>query len=265
MTTTDGADGEKVEQILAATQNGKELTISWDHLSDGRTHHFVVENVLREKEKSTLILQWDGSEIGSTDKLEEVIEIPALGDFKVFDLNVVQQPEQCITVFFSDPLDPKQELVGLLYLKNKAEVRMVIKESEIKIYPVNRQTLPTELIVEQGIRNIMGYGLKDGFRSTIEFSNLKPQVQLIGNGVILPSSSGLIFPFKAVSLSAVTVKIIKVFENNITQFLQSNQINGTNELRRVGRIVFKKEVVLTSDKNIDFGEWNNFSLDLSKQ
>ncbi len=264
LTTTDGADGEKVEKLLTATQNGKELTLSWDHLSDGRTHHFVVENVLREKEKSTLILQWDGSEIGSTDKSEEVIEIPALGDFKVFDLNVVQQPEQCITVFFSDPLDPKQELLGLLYLKNRAEVRMVIKESEIKIYPVNRQSLPTELIVEQGIRNIMGYGLKDGFRSPIEFTNLKPQVQLIGNGIILPSSNGLVFPFKAVSLSAVNVKIIKVFENNITQFLQSNQINGTNELRRVGRIVYKKDVVLTSEKNIDFGEWNNFSLDLSK-
>jgi hypothetical protein len=87
LTTTDGADGEKVEQVLAVTQNGKELTITWNHLGDGQTHHFVVENVLRENKKSTLILHRDGSEIGSVDESEEVIKIPALSDFKDFDLN----------------------------------------------------------------------------------------------------------------------------------------------------------------------------------
>ena len=39
-------------------------------------------------------------------------------------------------------------------------------------------------------------------------NNLKPKVELIGEGVILPNSDGLIFPFKAVNLSAVNVKVI---------------------------------------------------------
>ncbi|HBX85036.1 MAG TPA: hypothetical protein DEH15_18445 [Marinilabiliales bacterium] len=261
---SDGADAEKVEKILSAVQNGKELTISWDHLSDGVNHHFTVENVIRGTEKSDVILQWDGAAIGSIDKGEEVIEIPALGDFKVFDIRVVQQPEQCITVYFSDPLDTKQELLGLVYLRNKAETRFVIKEGEIKIYPVTRQSVPTELVIEQGVKNIMGFEMKERFTSKIEFSNIKPDIQLIGNGVILPNSQGMVFPFRTVNIHSVNVKIIKIFENNISQFLQSNQFDGAYEMRRVGRIIYKKEVPLTSEKNIDFGVWNNFSLDLSK-
>ncbi|PID95529.1 MAG: hypothetical protein CSA94_01125, partial [Bacteroidetes bacterium] len=48
----------------------------------------------------------------------------------------------------------------------------------------------------------------------------------------------------------------------IPQFFQMNKINGTNELKRVGRIVFEGNVPLDTQK--DLSEWNVFSLDLTK-
>ena len=80
----------------------------------------------------------------------------------------------------------------------------------------------------------------------------------------MPSTNGLIFPFKAVSLKAVNVKIIKIYENNIVQFLQDNHYNGYSNINRVGNIVYKKAVDLISDKAINYANWNTFSLDLSK-
>ena len=56
------------------------------------------------------------------------------------------------------------------------------------------------------------------------FEEMKPAVELIGKGVILPNSNGLIFPFKAVSLKAIDLKILKIYENNIPQFLQINNL-----------------------------------------
>jgi len=261
--TADFADNDKLEQTFSATQNGKSLDISWEHI-DGKTHRFTIENIERGKEKSEVIAQWIGKPINSTDHGDQTIEIAPLGDFKVFDMSITQQPEQCITIYFTDPLDPKQELEGLVRLKNGNEVKLVIKESQIKVYPVKKQAVTTSIMVEQGIKNIMGYQLKERYEHEITFTNIKPNVQLIGNGVILPNSNGLIFPFKAVNLNAVNVKIIKVFENNVAQFFQNNQFDGTRELKRVGRIVYKKAVPLKSDKSIDFGQWNNFSLDLSE-
>ena len=61
----------------------------------------------------------------------------------------------------------------------------------------------------------------------------------------------------------VNVRIVRIFEDNIGQFFQENQFNGSNELKRVGRIVLNKEIPLRSDKPVDLGDWNVFSLDLS--
>jgi len=83
---------------------------------------------------------------------------------------------------------------------------------------------------------------------------LKPAVRLLGKGVILPNSEGLIFPFEAVNLSAVDVKIIRIFENNISQFSQVNYLDGSNQLKRAGRLIRQKTVKLTSEKPIDYGK-----------
>ena len=38
----------------------------------------------------------------------------------------------------------------------------------------------------------------------------------------------------------VDVRIVKIYENNIPQFLQVNNLEGESELTRVGRVVLKK-------------------------
>ena len=92
---------------------------------------------------------------------------------------------------------------------------------------------------------------------------LKPGVRLLGKGVILPSSNGLIFPLEAVNLKAVEVRIVRIYENNIIQFLQMNHLDGEYQLKRVGRLILKKTVQLNTGTAMDFGKWNAFSLDLS--
>jgi len=68
----------------------------------------------------------------------------------------------------------------------------------------------------------------------IAFEQSLPAVRFTGKGNVLPSSEGLVLPFEAVNLKAVDVKIIKIYENNVLQFLQANDYDGNQELRRVG-------------------------------
>ena len=98
----------------------------------------------------------------------------------------------------------------------------------------------------------------------VMFEEIKPDVELIGKGIILPNSNGLIFPFKAVSLKAVDVKILKIYEKNIPQFLQVNSMSGDRELRRVGKVILKKTIQLTQKSAMDLGKWNNYSFDLAQ-
>lgn len=264
ITTADVASDEEVENLITVTQQSKNLSITWQHESDRRLHYFEIENVIRKEQPEKVILNWNGKSLGLEMSGKNEIEIPALGDFKVMDLKVVQQPEQHIQIDFSDPLEEQQDLEGFIRIKNNTNLRFIIDNNTIKAYPVVRQTGTTTLTVNKGIKNILAFKMPKSFSKEIVFEEIKPAVRLIGNGVILPSSSGLIFPFEAVNLNAVDVSVVQIFEDNIAQFLQVNQIDGNYEMKRVGRQILKTTIKLNTDKPTDLGKWNTFSFDLAK-
>lgn len=264
VSTADFAEDATVEKSVSAIQNGKNLSISWEHNVDGRNHLFIIDSISRQDNKQEVVLQWKGELLGIKDNGEQVIEIPPLGDFKVINVIATQQPEQVITVYFSDPVNEEMDINGLLHLSTGETVRLDRDGNTVKIYPQNRLTGNVTVIVEQQLRSSMGYQMASRHEHTIAFTDIKPAVELVGNGVILPGGNGLVFPFKAVNISEVNVKVIKIFENNVAYFLQVNQFDGTQEMKRLGRIVAKKKVLLKSDKPIDYGKWNTFSLDFAQ-
>ena len=264
VSTSDYSEDSNIEKSINASQLNKKLKITWTHKGDGRTHMFTIDSVMRSESEGEVLLNWDGNIISSEDKGSEKINITALGNFELLNTDVIQQPEQYITLYFSDPVNTKQDLKGLIYLKSGHEIRLKVEGNEVKVYPTSRLTETNTIKIEKGIKNTMNYQLNKRYEQEIKFSNILPNVELIGTGVILPNSNGLIFPFKAVNLSAVNVKVIKIYEDNIAQYLQVNQFDGTREMKRVGRLVYKGVVPLISDKSVDAGNWNTYSLDLSK-
>ena len=262
--TADIATESEVESVLSATQNGSKLKIRWEHNAKGTIHKFTIDSLRRGEKRSELLCQWNSSSLGVKEKGEKTIEIPPLGNFKVSSNHTYQTPKQSVLLFFSDPLDQNQDLEGLIRLKSGKSIRLEIDKNTVTLYPKNRLIGKSEVIVETGVRNSSGYQLEKEYRKEVNFTSIKPNVKLIGDGVIIPNSNSLIFPFKAVNLSGVNVKIVKVFEKNIPYFLQKNQFTGNNEIKRWGRIVYKKAVPLVSEKNIDYSKWNTFSLDLSE-
>jgi len=250
--TNDFSEGDDLEKSFTALQNGKELFLNWNHGPDGKIHQFTIDSIHRTEDKAQVVLQWNGKLFGFDKEGERVFEIPPLGEFKVINVSVNQQPEQFVTVYFSDPLKNKQDLEGLIYLQPNSKIKLIREENTVKIYPSNRLKGSVKLLISDGVRNIMNYQLMQPFEKQINFTSVKPAIELIGKGVILPSSNKMVFPFKAVNLNAVNVKIVKVFENNISQFFQINQFDGNREMKRVGRIVYKGEIPLKPDINIDY-------------
>ena len=262
--TVDKADVDNLKESVKAFQEGRELKINWTHHGEeGKIHHFTVDSVKRKEASGQMIVKYDGAKLGFDEEGEEVFDIPSLSDFKVVSISKAQQPEQSITIYFSDPLNPEQDINGLIHFTSGESITLEREENSVIVHPRNRLIGNHELQITEAIQNVQGYSLQEAVNKHLEFRSLKPEVKLLGSGNILPSSNGLIFPFQAVNLSAVNVKVIKIFDDNINQFLQVNQLDGTRELKRVGRIVHKSEVPLKSKEPIDYGDWNNFSLDLS--
>ncbi|WP_281323647.1 MG2 domain-containing protein [Flavobacterium sp. IMCC34518] len=131
---------------------------------------------------------------------------------------------------------------------------------------VDSQKLTGELLLEvfQGIESEYGKKLNENYSEKISFDEIKPNVRFIKNGTILPSSSNLKLNFEAVNLSAVDVKVYKIYKNNILQFLQDNELNGTQNLKKVSQPIAKSTLNLKESSLVNLSKWNTFALDLSK-
>ncbi|MEQ9414751.1 MAG: hypothetical protein RIF39_13020, partial [Cyclobacteriaceae bacterium] len=263
LSTADFAEEEAVEKMLVAQQDGKILSVSWAHASDGKQHAFTVEGVARKEAASVVRLALDGKALGIDQTADEEIHVPALGDFTVTNVKVDQTASQSVVIQFSDPLKEKQNLDGLIRIEGLGSLEYEIKDNEIRVYPPARQTGSKSLTIEAGVRNILDYRMSKRNSFDVQFEQVKPAVRFTGKGSILPSTDGLIMPFEAVNLKAVDVTILKIYEQNVLQFLQVNNLNGNSELRRVGKSVLNKKVSLDNASVTDFGKWNRFTLDLS--
>ena len=265
LVTADFAENEAVEKTLTADQEGKSLKITWTHAADGKQHVFVVEDVARKEQASKVKLSANGKSMGIENTDEQEVEIPALGDFKVMNTKIVQNPSQYVILQFSDPLKEKQNLDGLISIGDNGNLTLSfeVHDNEIWVYPPVRQTGTKTIYVERGVRNINDAPMREASTVEVVFEQLKPEVRFLGKGTILPSTDGLILPFEAVNLNAVDISISKVFENNITQFLQVNNLDGNYEMHRVGRNVLRKKIQLDNAGVTDLGKWNRFTLDLA--
>lgn len=263
ITTADFAPGDAVEKVLEAQQDGNGLAIKWTHTTEGKQHAFTVEEVARKETASKVTLSLKGQPLGIDQTDVQDVDIPALGDFKVTNVRVEQGNAQAVVVQFSDPLREKQNLDGLIRIEGLSNLEFEIRDNEARVYPPVRQTGSKTLYVEAGIRNILDYRMNERGSFSVQFEQEKPAVKFASKGNILPSTDGLIMPFEAVNLKAVDVTIIKVFENNVLQFLQTNNLDGNSELRRVGKPVLKKRIPLDNTGITDLGKWNRFTLELS--
>lgn len=279
--TADEEDQQKIEKLITVKYPSS-TKITWQHHSEAHSHTFTVENLTRSaKQATTLQIQYDGQVLAIDKKSGQSFYVPAIGDFKVLDIKAVQNGEQYVLVQFSDNILIGQELNGLLGIGEQikslkdnespqeesvdnAQSAYAIEGSTVKIYATGRLEGNYSVFVNEGIENISHKKITKKFTANVFFENRLPSVSIPGKGVILPGSGQLMMPFEAVNLNAVDVSIIKIYENNLPQYFQSNGLDGDMELRRVGKPVVQKTIRLDKDKSLDLKKKNRFMLDIDQ-
>ena len=58
--TADIENDAQVEKLLTASQNNKNLKITWQHNGNAKTHNFTVENIERGNTGQQILISWDG-------------------------------------------------------------------------------------------------------------------------------------------------------------------------------------------------------------
>lgn len=260
LSTADGEDQSIVENLLGAELSGQKLNLSWVHFNDNRTHVFSAPGIKRRAEAAQIRLVWNGDALGIATKGERELEVPPSGVFKVMDTTVVSDGRQSVLVHFSDKLDPNQNLNALVTL-GKTKITTRIEGNALTVYPETPVTGDLKLTLSEGLRNARGTRLDAIYETTVTFANERPQVRFAGKGVILPDNETLSIPFEAINVHSVQVTAFQVYENNIGQFLQANNLSGNYELQRVGRHLWRKTIQLPTPQT---NRWTRYSLDATE-
>lgn len=266
--TADLADNSSIENLLDASQNGKPLEVSWQHDNSGLQHIFTIAGIQRSDVASKVSLSWNGSPLEIDFKEKKDFEIPALGDFKIIDVTSVDGPDAYLSLQFSDPLLADQDVSGLVNISDfTGTLRYIVSGNELRVYTDQFLSGARKITVFPGLKNINNQKMDKASEWSVAFEEMNPQVRLVGKGVIIPESSGLIFPFEAVGLNAVEVEVFKIYNNNILQFLQTSALDeGDNyEMRRVGRVILQKKVDLQNlNPSASSNKWTRYALSLDE-
>tara|TARA_Y100000034_G_scaffold105927_1_gene133867 strand:- start:220535 stop:226075 length:5541 start_codon:yes stop_codon:yes gene_type:complete len=257
---------EEAQKLVTATQNESAKNIVWDDSNaQGKYFDFKIDSIQRFVEDSKLVVSWNGNAIDSNNKGENEIAIPGKDNFKIVDIKAIKGTSKYISINFSDALKPQQNFDGLVGVKGFKDLNFVVNGNELKVYSNGNFSGTRDVTVFQGIRNTDDFKLKRDNTFSLTFEPLKPEIRAISSGTILPNSSGLKYNFEAINVKEVNIRVIKIFEDNVLQFLQDNNLNSDydNAIKQVGRTIAKEKMTLVKDPENYQENWKAYAIDLA--
>lgn len=171
--------------------------------------------------------------------------------------------ENYLWIAFSEPLEPQQNLTGLVLLDGQAPKRLLIRDNQLFCYFDSDLTGGEKLELFPGIRDLRGQVLSQTVVKELDGVYQAPQLKWLREGTILPLSGEVNLPFAAVGLKKVDVRVIRILQSNIKFFLQYQSIDGRDELRRVGKVIARTTLDLSQSSNADPSRWEIYYLNLS--
>lgn len=249
-----------LENVSLLTCDDKAAVASISPTDDERCYEFKLSGIKRGSSDKKLKIKYSPLAEFSKSKCE--VEVPGLEDFRVISAERKDAVEPYINVEFSAPLATDQELDGLITIDDIANVRIESSGTNVKVFYPQNSLVTMTMRISELLRDSRGRRLSKDVEQTFAQEILPPAVEVPISGTILPDGNNLKLPFRAVNLAAVDVEVVKIYADNVITFLQENEINSSNRLRRFGRLIYRQTVRLDKDKSLNLHQWQNFSIDL---
>ncbi|MDR1337075.1 MAG: alpha-2-macroglobulin [Tannerella sp.] len=261
---SDPVDPEKAQKLLSVKIYGSQTpNLQVEATKDPTRYTFSIIDIQRGDKDLELKITAQGKSVDIDKKTEETVIIPAQSPFKLLYAKTLGNERNAIQVAFSEPLSQEFDLRGFIKIDKLSSCTFQQEDNKVNIFFEAGSKTDYAVSVYPGIQSETGLALEQNYTVSLHIDSYKPQVEIPLKGNILPDSKNLFLPFRAVSLSAVDLKVIRIFESNVLSFMQDNSFDGSGELRRFGRLVYKKTLRLDSDPEKDLRTWEDYSIDLA--
>lgn len=223
---------------------------------------YTIADIPKKEKEQLLTISINGKVAKIDNKIESEITIPMINDFDLISATAIQMPQSGIKLTFTEPISSLQDLNGLIEIQDYYYNDLIfqINENEIIIfYESNEESLSID--IDSHLQSSKEHVLGKDISIDVPLKIIGPKVEFLSDGNILPNSKNLLLPFRSIALQAVDLEIVKIYESNVLMFLQSNNLSETSEIKRAGRLIYKKTLFLNA---ANCSEWYNYSIDLEK-
>ena len=264
-TETDPALVKKAVTLRSA---GRRIKLNWQTAKDGREFRFESEEIIRDRKEKIFDLRVDDRLLDLSAPYTRSFTLPAVNAFKITDIIVDSEGRQPqIKIVFSDRLQPYQDITGFIRIQPDLDIKLNVLNDAIIVRGDFEHGKEYTVRILPGIRSRWATALKKAFSETVRFEDMLPEIRFANEGVYLPSDNQKKILFQSVNVKSVNLRIIKVFDNNLGQFLQMEQLNGARERRdefsynidRVGVEVAKQKLEIGEKRN----RWLQHEIDLN--
>ncbi len=227
-------------------------------------YDFELQNFNRKNNDYEVPVVLDGKDLDCKAKMERSLTVYAKDSFAPVMFDVDKAASQG-TLLFSQPLNENQNLAGFVNFNSKLGCKADIKGNKIVLYfdkssLYRYQLEDLAMYVGSGIRSANGMLLQGDYEFPFDLTDNLPKVRWTDDGVIIPNVDETTVYFDAICLNSVTLRIIRLYDDNILSFLQDNELTETYGVRKAGRL--EKKVRLAID-NPYANQWKTFPIVLS--
>lgn len=256
-------DTQKLAAIFSAKEEDRTLPVSYAQTAP-KYYKITIDSILRKNKAVNVAVKWNAKKLDIDSKGSKEISIPGMGNFKVINMAVQDDGDQQVNITFSDPIAQNQNFDGLIEVEDAHDLKFGVNGNIVTVYLQERIEGAKHITVNKGVLNYGNYKMDSTNSGILNFAGIKPALRMDSKGCILPNSQGLLFPFESIGIHTIDVRIIKIKEKNIHQFLQVNDLDGEDGLTRVGKIMIEKTVQIIADTIHPQNQWTTHILDLDK-
>lgn len=260
---------EQVRRAGRLSLDREALVLAWKADEEGYTFAFVSDPIVRGTAGRELRFSLDreGLEI-SRDYRDKrtVAPVTEMRIVKVEGREDERQPG--LAVELTDDVDPRQDLRGLIAVDPPMDIRISAAGRRIHVGGEFEHGRHYTFRVYPGIRSRWGSATATEHTETVQIPDLKPQIRFSEDGMILPSINRRRVRFRTVNVSRARLHIKQVFDSNLGQFLQRQNLkSGADrrqgfsswEVNRVGVGIVDTVLEIGQERN----RWLQHELDLN--
>ncbi|MDR2583404.1 MAG: hypothetical protein LBC75_07995 [Fibromonadaceae bacterium] len=254
----DKPDSAKLKKELTLNFNSKSMQYKMFFDGQGNIVRIESENVVRtnkaQNAEITLPKNWTTNE----NPFSETFLLPAIGSFVAVGTkeSSTEGSEKFWEIVFSDQIASNRDISGFVSVSPSTKYKVSVKNKTLRIKGDFSYGVPYTLKIEKGFPS--AYGTKTENLITLQsmFSDLKPQLKLIGSGLFLPLENKGRLQLKSINVASAKLEIREVLPQNLIFFLQNNDLRSSNrwisDIERTSKVIYSSDIKFENPKRNEF-------------